>query len=44
MRKEGMHHSSHMEQQLMGTSSSQALKSMLKPEVNMFLAKVQPKL
>ncbi|PNF18929.1 hypothetical protein B7P43_G15788, partial [Cryptotermes secundus] len=32
MRKEGMHHSSRVEQQMMGTDSSQALNSMLRPE------------
>jgi len=37
MRKEGMHHSSHVEQQLMGTGPSKALNSMLRPEVNIFI-------
>lgn len=32
MRKEGMHHSSRVEQQMMGTNSSQALNSLLRPE------------
>jgi hypothetical protein len=44
MRREGMHYSSRVGQQLSGTSSSQALNSMLRPEVNKSLAKVQPKL
>jgi hypothetical protein len=44
MRKEGMHYSSHVEQHLSGTNSSQVLNSMLRPEVSKFLAKVQPKL
>jgi len=37
MRKDGMHHSSHVEQQMMGTDPSKALNSMLRPEVNIFI-------
>jgi hypothetical protein len=44
MRKDSMHYSSRVEQQQMGMGPSQALNSMLRPEVNISLPKLHPTL